>query len=257
MQPSFERDKPSTKQIFTLNFIKCKDEGGYVWHNQSKYNITVIRIGDCNITPSPYAKNIGVVFDSVMSMSKHIQQICQTAYWHLHNISTVRSCLTPEAAASVMHSLVISRLDYGNALVYALPDYVIQKLQKVQNFAARLVVRCGKQTHITPILKKLHWLPIQQRIEYKILLLTFKSQHDQAPDYIKDILRPYTPGRTLRSSSSGILDTHRTYTRYGDRALEVSAPRLWKELPSNIRAVDNVTSFKRLLKTHLFKFAFS
>ena len=99
-----------------------------------------------------------------------------------------RSCLTEQAAIRLVHSLVVSRLDYGNALLFGIPDVLIGKLQRVQNYAARLVVRCDRRDHITHVLKKLHWLPVKQRVTYKILLLTFNALNGLAPIYIVDML---------------------------------------------------------------------
>jgi hypothetical protein len=225
-------------------------------HHQSKHNITVIKIGDCDITPSPYARNIGVIFDSEMSMVEQVRQVCRTAYWHLHNIGSVRSCLSEDAAARLVLSLVVSRLDYGNALLCGLPDTLISKLQRVQNSAARLVVRCSRRDHITPVLKRLHWLPIRQRIMYKVLVLTFRGLHGLAPEYVSDMLHRYTPARRLRSASNHDLCVPKTSSRYGDRMFSVSGPREWNSLPLELKGVDCLTTFKRLLKTHLFRQAY-
>ena len=113
-------------------------------NNQAKHNITVIKISDCDITSSPTARNIGAVFD------------CRIAYYHLRNIASIRSCLTQKAVVHLMYSLVISRIDYANCLLHGIPDCLINKLQRVQNAAARLVVRCHRWDHITPVLKKMH-----------------------------------------------------------------------------------------------------
>ena len=101
----------------------------------------------------------------------------------------------------LVHSLVISQLDYGNGLLYDVPDQLLDKLQRVQNVAARIVVRASRYDHITSILETLHWLPVQYRIEYKVVLMTFKALHLLAPSYIADLLQFYKPCRTLRSSS--------------------------------------------------------
>ena len=98
-----------------------------------------------------------------------------------------------------------SKLDICNSLLYGLPQYLIDRLQAVQNCAARLVTRSRKHDHITPILKQLHWLPVYSRIKYKILLLTFKALHGLAPSYITEILQPYRSSRSLRSASKRLL----------------------------------------------------
>ena len=158
----------------------------------------------------------------------------------------------------MIHSLVISRLDYGNGLLYGVPDKLLDKLQRVQNVAARVVVKASRYDHITPILKSLHWLPIRYRTEYKLLLLTFKALHHLAPSYLTDLLQLYHPTRTLRSSSDSLLTARCARLRnYGDRAFCVAAPKLWNDLPLNIRECGSVHSFKRLLKTYFFKRAFN
>ena len=112
----------------------------------------------------------------------------------------MRSCLTEQAAIRLVHSLVVSRLDYGNALLFGIPDVLIGKLQRVQNDAARLVVSCDRRDHITPVLKKLHWLPVKQRVT--ILLLTFHALNGLAPIYIVDMLHRHRPARALRSANT-------------------------------------------------------
>ena len=157
-------------------------------NNRANHNITVIKIGDCDITPSPTGRNIGVIFDTEMSMVSHVKHVCCISYYHLRNIASIRSCLTQKAAVRLVYSLVISRIDYANCLLYDLPQCLISKLQRVQNAAARLVVRCHRCEHITPVLMKLHWLPVKQRVQYSILLLVFRAQHRLAPPYITDLL---------------------------------------------------------------------
>ena len=90
--------------------------------NQMKHNITAIQIGDCDIIPSPSARNIGVVFDAEMSMASHVHQTCRVCYYHLKNIASIRSCLTAQAAIRLVYSMVVSRLDYGNALLFGIPE---------------------------------------------------------------------------------------------------------------------------------------
>ena len=224
--------------------------------NQMKHNITAIKIGDCDIIPSPSARNIGVVFDAEMSMACHVHQTCRVCYYHLKNVASIRSCLTEQAAIRLVHSLVVSRLDYGNALLFGIPDVLICKLQRVQNHAARLVVRCDRRDHITPVLKKLHWLPVKQRLTYTILLLTFRALNGLAPIYIVDMLHRHRPARALRSANNNDLQVPSTSSRYGDRAFAVSAPRLWNALPYELKIATSLISFKRLLKTHLFRMAY-
>ena len=126
--------------------------------------------------------------------------------------------------------------------------------RSVQNAAARLITGSRKYDHITPILFELHWLPVSERIKFKIILLTYKALHQQSPIYIQDLIRRYTTSRTLQSSSDAFRLCHVNHNlkSYGSRAFAVSAPELWNKLPIDIRNCDNLNVFKRKLKTHLF-----
>jgi hypothetical protein len=219
-----------------------------------KLNNISLHVGSDTILPSNSARNIGVTFDSNLSLIPHISNCAKSALYHLRNIGRIRKYLSQEATSQLVHSLVTSRLDYGNALLANLPACHLQKLQHVQNIAARIVCRIGKYDHITPILKSLHWLPIQARIEYKNALLVHKALHGRAPCYIQDMLLPYLPARQLRSSGTGLLQEPKFRTKtYGMRAFSIAAPRIWNALPTEIRLCSKHDSFIKLLKTHLFK----
>ena len=164
-----------------------------------------------------------------------------------------------DSAEALIHSFISSRIDYCNSLLYGVPKCHIDKLQRVQNAAARLVMQV-KFCHITPVLHQLHWLPVLFRINFKVLLLTFKAIRKLAPSYINDLvkIKPLNSRYGLRSND-GILLSHpnfKTLTALGDRACVASAPKLRNDLPSDIRMAKSVDTFKKLLKTHLFSKAF-
>ena len=190
---------------------------------------------------------------------------CSVSTLHtLANQSTATSAgLDPYDATSLMkhakhYATLTAKLDNCNSLLYGLPDNTIGLLQRAQNTAARIITRTRKFAPITPVLTHLHWLPVRLRIDYKILLLTFKAIHNQTPAYISDLLQPYIPTRTLRSSTKKLLTstTYKTIT-YGGRAFSYAAPKLWNVLPLDIRESPNLETFKRKLKTHLFSKAYS
>ena len=123
----------------------------------------------------------------------------------MRNLGFIRKYLTRAASEKIVHALISSRLDFGNVLLYNLSQTKLAKLQKLQNAAARIVTLTKKHTHITPILKSLHWLPIEQRIKFKILLSVFHCVQDSAPQCNLSSVNAYNRVRTLRSADSGLL----------------------------------------------------
>ena len=186
-----------------------------------------IGVIDTPVFPTQSARNIGIVFDSTMNLDKHVDEICKSAFYHIRNISQVRRYLSIESTKTLVHAFVTSRIDGCNALLYGLPGNLIQRLQYVLNSAARLISLSRKADHITPLLIDLHWLPVQQRINFKILLFTYKIVNGLAPSYLSDLLIPYVPSRTLRSADKLLLcqPSYRLKS-YGSRAFSVGAPSL-------------------------------
>ena len=185
-------------------------------------------------------------------MEQHINNICKTAYFHIFNIGKIRRYLTQEAAEQIVHAFITSKLDYCNSLLCGLPAASTKKLQRLQNIAARIVTQ-SRAEHITPVLHSLHWLPVCQRIQYKVLLLVFKAKNNMAPDYLAELIHPYQPERGLRSAEQHLLVV--PFTRSAtvtNRAFGVAGPRLWNELPLQLRSQTCLTGFKSKLKTYLF-----
>ena len=176
----------------------------------------------------------------MVSNAKHV---CCTPYYHLRNTASIRSCLTQKAALRlVYYYLVISRIYYANCLLFDLPQCLLSKLQRVQNAAARLVVRCHRCEHITPVLMKLHWLPVKQRVQYSILLLVFRAQHRLAPPYITDLLEQRAT-RVLISTTNNDFYVPPSRSRYGDRMFSVAGPRLWNSLPAEMKKTCCLVTF--------------
>ena len=194
------------------------------------------------------AKNIGTWFDTVMSMDKQINNICQSAFYHLRNIAQISKHL------SFRHAFVTSKIDQYNILLSGRRQDQVRKLQYVQNSAARLLIGSCKHEHITPVLRDLRWLPVHERILFKILLMTFKCLNQLAPSYLSDLLIHYRPLRALRSSDKELLVQPRCHLKtYGERAFSFIAPKLWNTLPMSIKRCKSVEPFKSTLKTYLFK----
>ena len=150
----------------------------------AKVSVDSLCIGDEIIKPSSVVKNLGSWFDTQLKMDIHINKCCKAAFFHLFNIRRIRKFLSFDTTQILINAFVTNRLDYCNGLLYGLPANQICKLQQVQNSAARLICNIGRFDHITPALCKLHWLPVRYRINFKILLITYKAINGLAPEYI-------------------------------------------------------------------------
>ena len=180
----------------------------------------------------------GVLYlTSTMTLKPHISNIVRVSSFHIRNISRIRKYLNQSAAEQIIHAFVTSRLDNGNALFYGLPQNQISRLQHIQNTAARVVTLSRKSCHITPMLKELHWLPVSQRIVFKLMLIVHKSVNNIAPIYISELLKVYTPSRNLRSSNMSLLKEPTSKRTWVDRSFSVAAPRLWNHLPTKLNLV--------------------
>ena len=235
-----------------------------------------ITLGSHNIAFSDSARNLGFILDSKLSMKKHIIKICQTAYFELKRINSIRRFLTEDATKTLVTSYILSRLDYCNCLLMGTPNSVIQPLQKIQNFAARLVLLAPRHHHATPLLEKLHWLLISERIKYKVACMCFSAINGSGPaylsllslicfwhlrtlsknrtKYLSELLHVYTPSRTLRSSSDTRMLEIQQYKRktHGFRTFSCFGPHIWNSLPQDLRHCATLSSFKAKLKTFLF-----
>ena len=147
-------------------------------------------------------RSLGVCLDPTLSFKQQISSVCRICYLELHSISAIRHYLSENVTKKLLCAFVLSRLDYCNSLLSGCPKYLLSKLQKVQNNAARLIFRTTRSAHVTPMLHSLHWLPIEQMIEYKLSLLYFKIISHQAPIYLSELLHLYTPSQQLRSSTN-------------------------------------------------------
>ncbi|XP_067237023.1 uncharacterized protein, partial [Chanodichthys erythropterus] len=220
-----------------------------------EYSLT---LDGCSIKPSSSVRNLGVLFDTNLSFESHVSSICKTAFFHLKNISKLRHMLSMTNAEQLVHAFMTSRLDYCNALLGGCSARLLNRLQLVQNAAARVLTRTRKYDHISPVLSTLHWLPIKHRIDFKILLLTYKALNGLAPQYLSELLMHYSPSRLLRSQNSGQLIIPRiSKSTEGGRSFSYLAPKLWNNLPSIVREADTLCQFKSRLKTHLFALAYT
>ena len=188
-------------------------------------------------------------------MKKHVIKICQTAYFEIKRIRSVHRFLTEDTAKTLLlpissHGLTTS----CNCLLMGTPDSVIQPLQNILNFAARLVLLKPRHHHSTPLLEKLHWLPISERIKYKVACMCFSAINGSGPAYLSEMLHVYSPSRTLRSSSETRMLKIQQYKlkTYGFGVFSRFGPHIWNSLPQDLRHCSTLLSFKAKLKIFLF-----
>ena len=225
----------------------------------SKIETTNIDTNGVTITKSDCIRYLGADLDEMLSLKKMVNRKCRVAIGNLQELKIIRKCLTKSAATKVALGLVISHLDYANALYSGIPDIDIKKLQRIQNMAAKAVVGYDRYDSSTAALKALHWLPIRSRIKFKVCTLVFRSLQGTAPSYLSDILTPAKqPKPGLRSQrKENIL--HVPFTKrksFADRAFSVFGPRIWNSLPDNLRTTSDYNEFRRGLKVHLFSKAY-
>jgi hypothetical protein len=254
-----------------LHEVKCWMSANWLKLNDSKtefiifgakqhlsvLDVNSFTLGEAKVAATDCVKSIGAHFDCNLTMKRQIASTCRTSWFYLHQIGKIRRYLDEDQAKAVIHAYVTSRLDQNNSMLVGQPKKNLKCLQNVQNAAARLIVGLKKKDHVTPTLMKLHWLPIEYRILYKILLLTFKSLNGHGPGYLKELLNKYIPSRSLRSETENILLVPKThYVSTQKRAFGVRAPAEWNHLPCHLRHIDNVDAFKTALKTYFFKMAY-
>ncbi len=213
-----------------------------------------IQLGTSIITPSTSVRNLGVIFDDQLTFKEHIAKTARSCRFALHNIRKIRPFLTEHAAQLLVQALVVSRLDYCNALLAGLPANTIKPLQMIQNAAARLVFNEPKRTHVTPLFISLHWLPVAARIKFKTLMLAYRTTTGSAPSYFHSLLRIYIPSRSLRSASERrLVVPSQRGSKSLSRTFSFTIPGWWNNLPTPIRNAGSLSIFKQQLKTHLFR----
>jgi len=243
-----------------------EDKTQFIWlgtpHQLSEVQCQKISLRGVDIQISTEVTCLGVLLDSRLTFAPHVRRLSGKCFYHLRQLKTVRRSLTEDAAKSLVHAFVTSRIDYCNSVIYGARAVHIQPLQNVLNAAARLILHKRKYDHITnDIRDRLHWLPIQQRLEYKVCLLIFKCLHQMAPVYLTEMNDPVSASTSrshLRSAARGDLAVPRSRTTtYGQRSFSVSGPSLWNSLPLSVRDPSlTMKQFCTHLKTFMFRRAY-
>ena len=224
--------------------------------NQPKYDINTLVLDDNSVPKVESARNLGVEIDSTLQLNTHIVKITKICYFYIGWILYIRKYISQDVTKSLVHAFILSRLDYCNGSLVGLPKNSLNKLQRVMNTSARLIVGKRKYDHISDSLQQLHWLPVKERADYKVLTILYKALHNMAPVYLSDLIIPYSAPRTLRSQSQCLLRPQKCRNKYGARSFQYMAPKLWNELPLSLRSAPSFQVFKKNLKTHLFRKAY-
>ena len=207
------------------------------------------------ISPTDAVRNLGVWFDSDFSFFCHVRKVCKACFAHVRDLKRLRGHLTHEATLMAANALVGSRLDYCNSLFRGLSALDLRKLQCVQNSLARIVANTTKYSHITPVRKALHWLPIKYRSIFNTAMLVYKFLHSGNPKYFEPFLIPrHSAYNTHRSQSDGIfLEVPHFGSIFKSRkhfglSFAYDAPMIWNDLPDEVRSANSLASFRSKLK---------
>jgi hypothetical protein len=208
-------------------------------------------VNGTDVSQSNTIKYLGVHLDQEFNLKSHIMNKCRIASLNLHRIRSIQRNLTEDACKQLIQGLVISHLDYANALNMGLPNKDIGLLQRVQNMAAKVVLQRRYRESSSAALYELHWLPVPQRVKFKILTLVYKAIHKQAPKYLQDLVSIRVSKYTLRSTGKTLLNVPFGKTTFLDRTFSVYGPKCWNTLLQDLKNIEDFNDFKKRLRTHL------
>ena len=247
----------------TANMLKLNDsktELMLVTSKRSKHlhNLpTSITIGNAQIPFKQSVKNLGFTLDCHLTMNAHVSNIARTCYYELRRLAYIRRFLTSTATATLVSAFVLSRIDYCNSLLFGSTNDVTSHLQRIQNYAARVIFRLPMSSSITMHLKSLHWLPVKVRSTYKIACLCYHCHSSTAPSYVTDMLhkKPLHTRNTRSSSYTMPLLNRPAHSKatHGDRSFSFASSSVWNSIPNDVRCAPSLSSFKSRLKTYLFR----
>ena len=219
--------------------------------------VALLDIGDGHVVEvGDEIKILGVHLDPTLSMNAQVKSLMKTSNFHIRVLRHVRQGLTFESGEMIALGLVTSRLDYCNSFLYGISKENIVRLQRVQNDLARVVLQAAWKSSSKPLLKHLHWLPVQQRIIFKIALVTFNVRTFEQPSYLHSLLDNYIPSRNLRSERQHLLRIPFQKSATARRSFAFAAPTVWNSLNSSTREATSIGILKTRLKTELFLSAF-
>ena len=277
--------KPEEIRSITPQLVKCidalenwlssnqlklnPDKTEIIWFASSRRAAQMPNAADTlaltGVNSTHVVRNLGVYLDAHLTLKDNVTKKVQSCFYYLRPIRQICRMLPAESIKLLLHAFITSRLDYCNAVLINQPDSLINRLQSVQNAAARIYAGVNRfdRVSVSDIMgRDLHWLKIRERIKYKICVMVFNCRNGCAPEYLSDDVTPWFPARAgLRSSDSAeqsnklVVPATQTKT-FGERSFRVAGPSAWNSLPSDIRMTDSKQAFQQLLKTHLFSISY-
>ena len=248
------------KKWMTTNMLKLNDDKTEIialdGPRRTPVELQSLTVGNEEVVISKVIRLLGVDIDANLSLKHHVCNVAKKCLFMLKNMFKIRKCVDDKAAKAMVHTLITTKLDYCNAILYGLPEVTLKHLIRVQRMSARLIAERGKHDHITEVLQQLHWLPIRQRIHYKVLVLTFKSIHGLAPSYLEEIITKRPMKRTRADANNDLVIPAIKHKTLGGRTFAYGGPKLWNSLPKKLKNCTDINIFKRSLKTFLFKQAY-
>ena len=234
----------------------------FIWfaspHHMKDISIDDLSVGTALIRPSIEVRNLGVMFDNSLNLRSHVTRVVSSCFYQLRQLGRVRRSLSRDNLRTLLHGFISSRLDYCNSLLAGQPACLINRLQSVQNAAARTYAGLSRRCSVTSVLRDdLHWLTIPYRITYKLCTFVYHCLHGTAPGYLSDYCERLSDAQSRtsrnRSATAGNLVVPRSRLKtYGQRSFATAGPSSWNSLPVNLKTEQPLSVFKSRLKTHLF-----
>ena len=239
------------KQWMSTNMLKLNDGKTEIMAvGRPRRNLTELQsltVGNEEVDVTKCVRLLGVGFDSHLTLKQHVRNTAKNCFYTLKNMFKIRRCINETAAKAIVHTMITSKLDYCNAILYGLPESTLKHFTRVQNLSARFISQHGKHEHITPVLKQFHWLPIRQRIHYKVLILIFKSLNGLAPAYLEELIKRRPMKRTRADGNNDLVIPVIKHKSFGGRSLGYGGPKLWNTLPKELKTCTNINTFRKFL----------
>ena len=259
---NLEHTLTQTKDWMQRNMLKMNDSKSELIMFGSSMQLTKVEtsrlyIGDCVVQKADSTTYLGVTLDAELQLTKQITKKCSKASFGIHLLRGVVKYLSLDSAKTVASAMVLSHIDYANSIYSGLPTSTIKPLQRIQNFAAKVVLKRRKFDSASQALRDLHWLPVGRRADFKLITIVHKALHGKAPLYIAERLhvQSSTGNRCTRSSADQATKLVVPFNKkktFGDRSFSTRGPQLWNALPENLRSIDDFDKFKASLKTYFF-----